>query len=107
MKFCMNKCFPYASLSLLSFGNSFTFKAILYLVKYSIFLWVSYLIHIKGDIWASQVAMVKNQPASAGDIIDASSAPGSRRSPGGGHGYPLQYSCLEYHGQRSLEGYSL
>ena len=33
--------------------------------------------------------------------------PGLRRSPGGGHGHPLQYSCLENpHGQRSLEGYS-
>ena len=29
------------------------------------------------------------------------------RSPGGGHGKPLQYSCLENpHGQRSLAGYS-
>ena len=29
------------------------------------------------------------------------------RSTGGGHGNPLQYSCLEnHHGQRSLEGYS-
>ena len=33
--------------------------------------------------------------------------PGSGRSPGGGHGNPLQYSCLEnLHGQRSLTGYS-
>ena len=33
--------------------------------------------------------------------------PGSGRSPGGGHGNPLQYSCLENpHGQRSLVGYS-
>ena len=32
---------------------------------------------------------------------------GQRRSPGGGHGNPLQYSCLEKsHGQRRLEGYS-
>ena len=32
--------------------------------------------------------------------------PGLGRSPGGGHGNPLQYSCLENpHGQRSLEGY--
>ena len=32
--------------------------------------------------------------------------PGLRGSPGGGHGNPLQYSCLENrHGQRSLEGY--
>ena len=36
-----------------------------------------------------------------------SSIPGSGRSPGGGHGNPLQYSCLENSsGQRSLEGYS-
>ena len=40
---------------------------------------------------ASQVAlMIKNLPANA-----ASSIPGSERSPGGGHGNPLQYSCLE------------
>ena len=32
--------------------------------------------------------------------------PGSGRSPGGGHGNPLQYSCLESHGQRSLVSYS-
>ena len=32
--------------------------------------------------------------------------PGLGRSPGGGHGNPLQYSCLENpHGQRSLVGY--
>ena len=37
---------------------------------------------------------------------DAGSIPGSGRSPGGGHGNPLQYSCLEIHGQRSLLGYS-
>ena len=39
--------------------------------------------------------MVKNPPANAGDIRDAGSIPGSGRSPGGGHGHPLQYSCLE------------
>ena len=37
--------------------------------------------------------MVKNPPANAGDVID--SIPGLGRSPGGGHGNPLQYSCLE------------
>ena len=38
---------------------------------------------------------------------DLSSIPGLGRSPGGGHGNPLQYSCLENsHGQRSLVGYS-
>ena len=39
--------------------------------------------------------MVKNLPANAGDIRDLGSIPGSGRSPGGGHGNPLQYSCLE------------
>ena len=39
--------------------------------------------------------MVKNPPANAGDIRDEGSIPGLGRSPGGGHGNPLQYSCLE------------
>ena len=39
--------------------------------------------------------MVKNPPANAGDISDATLIPGSGRSPGGGHGNPLQYSGLE------------
>ena len=39
--------------------------------------------------------MVKNPPANAGDIRDVSSDPGLGRSPGGGKGNPLQYSCLE------------
>ena len=38
--------------------------------------------------------MVKNLPANAGDLRDAGSLPGTGRSPGGGHGNPLQYSCL-------------
>ena len=43
--------------------------------------------------WASQVAsVVKNQSASARDL---GSIPGSGRSPGGGNGNPLWYSCLE------------
>ena len=41
----------------------------------------------------SQVALeVKNLPANEGDV---SSTPGWGRSPGGGNGNPLQYSCLE------------
>ena len=39
--------------------------------------------------------VVKNLPANAGDVRDASLIPGLRRCPGGGHGNPLQYSCLE------------
>ena len=41
------------------------------------------------------VVVVKNLPANAGDIRDTDSVPGSGRSPGEGHGNPLQYSCLE------------
>ena len=40
----------------------------------------------------SSGSVVKNPPANAGD---AGSIPGSGRSPGGGHGNPLQYSCWE------------
>ena len=46
----------------------------------------------------------KESACKAGDL---SLTPGLGRSPGGGHGHPLQYSCLENpHGQRSLAGYS-
>ena len=45
---------------------------------------------------ASQVVLVaKNLPANAGDVRDKSLVPGSGRSPGEGHGNPLQYSCLD------------
>ena len=46
---------------------------------------------------ASQVVLVvKNPPANAGDLRDMGLflIPGSGSSPGGGHGNPLQYSCL-------------
>ena len=43
-----------------------------------------------------QVALVvKNLPDNAGEVRDAGLIPGSGRSPGGGHGNPLQCSCLE------------
>ena len=46
-------------------------------------------------MWASQGELVvKNLPASAGDMRDTGAVPGSGRSPGGGHGNPLQYSWL-------------
>ena len=48
--------------------------------------------------------MVKSPRANAGDARDVGSIPRSGRSPGGGHGNPLQYSCLKK--QRSLEAYS-
>ena len=45
---------------------------------------------------SSQVALVvKNPSTNSGDGRDVGSIPESRRSPGGGNGSPLQYSCLE------------
>ena len=40
-------------------------------------------------------SVVKNPLASAGNTGDMGSIPGWRRSPAGGYGNPLQYSCLE------------
>ena len=39
--------------------------------------------------------VVKNLPASAGDMRDSGSVPGWGRFPGGGHSNPFQYSCME------------
>ena len=51
--------------------------------------------------------MVKNSSVNAGDVRDMGSIPCLERSPGGGHGNPLQYSCLENpEGQRSLVSYT-
>ena len=40
-------------------------------------------------------SVVKNLPSNAGASGDAGLIPGLGRSPGGGNGYPLQYTCLE------------
>ena len=49
----------------------------------------------------------KESTCNAEGTGDMDSVPGWGRFPGGGHGNPLQYSCLENpHGQRSLVGYS-
>ena len=51
--------------------------------------------------------LVRNSPASVGDIRDLGSIPGSGRSPIGGHGQPTPvFLPGESHGQRSLAGYS-
>ena len=42
-----------------------------------------------------EALVVKNPPANSGDLRDTGLIPGSGRSPGGGQGNPLQYSCLE------------
>ena len=41
------------------------------------------------------VLVVRNLPVNTGDIRDRDSIPGSIRSPGGRHGNPFQFSCLE------------
>ena len=51
--------------------------------------------------------VVKNLPASAGDPRDTGSTPGSGRSPGGGHGNPLQDSRLENAMDRGAGGVSV
>ena len=41
------------------------------------------------------VLVVKNPPSNAGDVREMHLIPGSGRYPGGGHGNPFHYSCLE------------
>ena len=48
------------------------------------------------DIRCDQWLNGKESVCNAGDAWDAGLIPGLGRSPGGGHGNPLQYSCLEY-----------
>ena len=49
-----------------------------------------------GSLWASQLAqLVKNTLVNVGDLKAVGSSPGWGRSPEGGNGCPLQYSCLE------------
>ena len=58
--------------------------------------WKKNRVGIGRDGWASQVVLVvKNPLANAGDTGHRGSIPGLGRSPGGGNGNPLQYSCLE------------
>ena len=61
-------------------------------------------IHVEFMLWNIMVTqMVKESACNVGGL---GSIPGLGRS-GGGHGNPLQCSCLENpHGQRSLAGYS-
>ena len=67
-----------------------------------------YLWRIHVDIWQNQYNIVKlkkkkESTCSAGDL---DLIPGLGRAPGGGHGNPFQYFCLENpHGQRYLVGY--
>ena len=56
----------------------------------------SYSCLIWGNKGFSGGSMVRNLPANARDIRGMGLIPTSGRSPGGRHGNPLQYSCLEY-----------
>ena len=54
--------------------------------------------HLKklGEVWGFPGGVSgKEPPTNAGDIRDAGLIPGWARVPGGGHGNPLEYSCLE------------
>ena len=67
---------------------------------YSVIFHLSFHLNFLASfILASQIdgssGKKKNPPAHAGDLSDTSLIPGLRRYPGGGHGNPLQYSCLE------------
>ena len=74
------------------FEGTLYFKNVLVFIKAHLIIGNNYTHLYK----ASQVALgVKNLSVNAGDIRDTGSIPGLGRSPGGGHGNPLQYSCLE------------
>ena len=76
--------------------------------------WVSPTVGRRFTIWATSEVLTRQNISSCGgsdgqestcNMRDLGLIPGLRRSPGGGHGNPLQYSCLENsHGQRSLVG---
>ena len=54
-------------------------------------------LYVDIDLGASQVTLVvKNLLANVGDVRDEGLILGLGSSPGGGHGNPLQYSCLEH-----------
>jgi len=72
---------------------------------YSAFNNIMYIIDIYNIIWGFPGG--SDGKESACNVGDLDSIPGFGRSPGGRHGYPLQYSCLENpHAQRSLAGFS-
>ena len=57
-------------------------------------LWGIVRLHLRPGV-SQVVLVVKNSPANARDLRDTGSIPGLGRSPGGGHGNPLKYSCLK------------
>ena len=59
---------------------------------------------ITGRYYQKVAPGVKNPPANTGEVRDAGLIPRSERSSGGGHGNPLQHSCLENPMDRELGG---
>ena len=85
-----NKCFPSWLFVLINLKATETCKE-----KYNKHLYSQFLqlTAVNIFLWVSLVAQIgRNLPANAGDV---GLIPGSGRSPGGGNGNPLQYSCLE------------
>ena len=64
----------------------------------------SKILNLQFAVTSLVMLVVMNLPASAGDIKDMGSIPRLGRSPGGGHGNPLQYSCLENLMNRGTDG---
>ena len=73
----------------------------LVLVKFFVLIWRLVAVSWHINFWVSKarasqvVLVVKKLSANAGDVRVTGSIPGLGRSPRGGHGNPLQYSCLE------------
>ena len=56
----------------------------------------TYFLKLYGNVWGFPDNSVSKESAcNVGEAGDVGLIPGSGRSPGGGHGNPLQYSCLE------------
>ena len=69
----------------------------------------SFYLGLRKNKSSQEVLVEKNLPANAGNVRDTSTIPELGRCPGGGHGSPLQHSCLENPKERgaSRVGYSL
>ena len=77
--------------------NSMIYKLLLIFILYypKDIAWWNHILLLFFTILPVVAVAEKNLPANAGDVRDMGLIPGSRRSPGGGHGNPLQYSCRE------------
>ena len=99
---CYNDCISPARLSGFSTFSlwDLPIKAYFSLRKYNTpgghsHLWIKWCCSSRRPSASQVVQVVKNLPDNKGDIRDLGSIPGSGRSPGGGNGNSLQYSCLE------------